>query len=423
MNQDWDRFGEDIRRTVQDAIDSQDFNRLNQTITNTINGAMGGLGKGLSNMSRRAARDMYRYQRKAQRHGYGWEQGRNPYMHGEEERRNQAGDRQYRVSQESAALQKTSGLFIQTPGMKVGGIVMTVTGWTVGIGTFLTLLFLFIGTALTGHYFGMWLQIAVGILTPFFVGSVILGNAGRILLGRVRRFRTYIQELEGKEYCEIKELAERLKKPHKYVVKDIEKMIQKRWFRQGHLDHQKTCLIVSDKAYGQYTELMQNVEKQKLEEKLAKERQAQEQENMDPQVQEIVRAGDEYIKKIRECNDAIPGEEISAKIYRIEMLVDKIFNRVQQNPENISDIRRLMEYYLPTTVKLLEAYEELDAQPVQGENIISSKEEIEKTLDTLNMAFEKLLDSLFKDTAWNVSADISVLNTMLAQEGLTKDDF
>ena len=83
--------------------------------------------------------------------------------------------------------------------------------------------------------------------------------------------------------------------------------------------------------------------------------------------------------------------------------------------------RRMMDYYLPTTMKLLEAYEELDAQPVQGENIISSKKEIEDTIDTLNIAFEKLLDSLFQDTAWDVSSDISVLHTMLAQEGLTED--
>ena len=82
-----------------------------------------------------------------------------------------------------------------------------------------------------------------------------------------------------------------------------------------------------------------------------------------------------------------------------------------------------MEYYLPTAVKLLEAYEELDAQPVQGENILSSKKESEDTLDTLNIAFEKLLDDLFQETAWDVSSDISVLKTMLAQEGLTKNDF
>ena len=101
--------------------------------------------------------------------------------------------------------------------------------------------------------------------------------------------------------------------------------------------------------------------------------------------------------------------------------MDRIFDRVEQNPESVSDIRKLMEYYLPTTIKLLEAYEELDSQPVQGENIISSKQEIEKTLDTLNTAFEKLLDHLFQDTAWDLSSDISVLQTMLAQEGLTDD--
>ena len=103
--------------------------------------------------------------------------------------------------------------------------------------------------------------------------------------------------------------------------------------------------------------------------------------------------------------------------------MDRIFDRVEQNPELVTDISRMMDYYLPTTVKLLEAYEDLDAEPVQGENIISSKKEIEKTLDTLNIAFEKLLDSLFQDTAWDVSSDISVLEMMLAQEGLTKDDF
>ena len=138
-------------------------------------------------------------------------------------------------------------------------------------------------------------------------------------------------------------------------------------------------------------------------------------------MREIVEQGDAYIQKIHECNDAIPGEEISAKISRMEMLVDRIFDRVEQNPETVSDIRKLMDYYLPTTIKLLEAYEELDRQPVGGENIKTAKAEIEATLDTLNIAFEKLLDSLFQNTAWDVSSDISVLHTMLAQEGLTED--
>ena len=74
-------------------------------------------------------------------------------------------------------------------------------------------------------------------------------------------------------------------------------------------------------------------------------------------------------------------------------------------------------------MKLLDAYEDLIAQPVQGENILNSKKEIEDTLDTLNIAFEKILDSIFQDEAWDISSDISVLKTVLAQEGLTKDDF
>ena len=77
----------------------------------------------------------------------------------------------------------------------------------------------------------------------------------------------------------------------------------------------------------------------------------------------------------------------------------------------------------PMTVKLLDAYEKLDAQPIQGPNIVSSKQEIEKTMDTLNSAFEKILDDFYQDTAWDISSDISVLNTVLAQEGLKDSDF
>ena len=103
------------------------------------------------------------------------------------------------------------------------------------------------------------------------------------------------------------------------------------------------------------------------------------------------------------------------------MLVKRIFQRAQTNPEVLPDMKKLMDYYLPMTVKLLTAYADMDAQPVQGETILASKREIEGTLDMLNTAYEKLLDELFMDTALDVSSDISVLNTLLAQEGLTTD--
>ena len=139
------------------------------------------------------------------------------------------------------------------------------------------------------------------------------------------------------------------------------------------------------------------------------------------QVREVLEKGDAFVKQIRYCNDLIPGEEISRKIYRMENIVQKIFERAEAHPEIIPDLKKLMDYYLPMTVKLLNAYADMDRQPVQGETIQSSKREIEETLDTLNTAFEKLLDSVFKETALDVSSDISVLQTLLAQEGLTDD--
>ena len=82
-----------------------------------------------------------------------------------------------------------------------------------------------------------------------------------------------------------------------------------------------------------------------------------------------------------------------------------------------------MEYYLPTTMKLIYKYREFDMQPVQGENIRKGKQEIENTLDNINASFERLFDQLFQEEMLDVSTDISVLSTMLAQAGLSGSDF
>ena len=206
-------------------------------------------------------------------------------------------------------------------------------------------------------------------------------------------------------------------KPVKYVKKDIKKMISRGWFLEGHVDKQETCLITSNETYDQYV-----ATQKQLEERDARAKEEKDQK-ISPQVQEVLDKGNEFLRKIRESNDAIPGEEISRKISRMELIIQKIFERAKAHPEIIPDLNRLMDYYLPMTVKLLDAYEDMDSQPVQGENIASSKREIEETIDTLNVAFEKLLDSVFEDTAMDVSSDISVLHTVLAQEGLTENEF
>lgn len=413
-NRDWERFGDEIRRSVQDAIDTGDFSRLNQTVTDTVNGAVEYVSDTVRNAGSRVKRDtVYRNAETDDNDGY--------YNRGYQ---NAGSGTQNGSTADNSRKQVPAMLYTKTSGIKAGGLALTIGGVTVSIFCILMAVLLAVGGVTTGTdgvvIFGL---VFFGLLAVIF-GS--LAGVGRGMLGRVNRFRTYVRMLGEREYCNVKELADGFGKSQKFLVKDIDKMIRKGWFRQGHFDEQKTCLMVSDQAYWQYTELMKRTKQQKemeAEVKEAARKQAEEMTGLSPEAQEVIRTGEEYIRKIHACNDAIPGEEISAKISRMEMLVDRIFDRVEQQPESISDLHRMMDYYLPTTVKLLEAYEELDAQPVQGENILTSKKEIEKTLDTLNKAFEKLLDDLFQDKAWDLSSDISVLHTILAQEGLTEDGF
>lgn len=395
INNDWERFGEEIRRTIQNAVDSRDFSRLNQTVSDTVGRAMDNVSRGLKNG--------------------GWYR-ENP---ADKMWNQQAYGSQARTEEAPPAQTKKPILYLKGTSARVGGIFLAVTGYVFGAACLVFLILLSIGALATG--WELLFKIGAGALGIFTLIFVIMGLGGTRMACSVGRFRKYVKVIGGREYCDVKELAQKTGRSVRAVVRDLKKMIQKGWFCQGHLDKQESCLMVSSEAYRQYTELMERTRRQKEEREAAEAKRKQEYSALSPDVQKVIRAGDEYVKKIREANDAIPGEEISAKISHMEMLVDRIFDRVEQNPDAVPDIRRLMEYYLPTTIKLLEAYEELDAQPVQGENIISSKREIEKTLDTLNVAFEKLLDDLFQDTAWDVSSDISVLKTMLAQEGLTED--
>lgn len=435
-NQDWERFGEDIKRSVQDAVDSGDFSRLNQTITNTVNGAADAFSDTVRNMGSRMN------QNRRPRYGepfYGEPQyGETRYdkprygeaYYGEPNRQTQKNANAQRQGKTYSATENVpvpaqSVLYKSTGTAKVGAIVMCVCGYMLSGFNLMVCIGAIIAMAVGFPEVAIMVVMAIvfGILG---VGTLTIAVAGTRKLGGIKRFRQYLQALNGKEYCDIRKLAEKIGKTEKYVLKDIKRMIRSGWFRQGHLDAQEKCLIASHDAYRQYTDMMEQQQEQK--EEMAKQQKAddearkkREEKGLTPEVQEIIDAGEDYIRKIHACNDAIPGVEISAKISRMEMLVDKIFDRVEEKPESVGDLHRLMNYYLPTTVKLLEAYEELDKQPIQGENILSSKEEIEKTLDTLNIAFEKLLDALFQETAWDVASDISVLKTMLAQEGLTED--
>ena len=132
----------------------------------------------------------------------------------------------------------------------------------------------------------------------------------------------------------------------------------------------------------------------------------------------MVREGRMAIAEMKRLDENIPDETISAQIRRLEEVSGKIFEQVKADPGKLPQIRKFMDYYLPTTLKLLNAYDRMGGAGVSGENIDSTMEKVEKMMGTIVTAFEKQLDSLFGSEALDISTDISVLETMMAREGL-----
>lgn len=404
---DWNQLGNDIKNIVQDAIETGDYGRLNRDLGVTLENALGNMATSVKDA---AIKNL--------NHFSGSQQTANQRRTVSPERQRQEQNmRGYKKKLVKEAREKFA-LYVNTSTPRALGILFTTLGIAL-VGMFgvtaatLGIAGIFIDAVANKMQRGMFVFIAA------IVASGALGIYGNTLRKKVNRFRSYVRTLNGKTYVRIEELAKGVRKSPKFVKRDLKKMIKNRMFLEGHLDEEGNYLITSDESYEQYMQIKKASE---IQEKEMQEKEQAEQKlrgTLSEEVQEVIKEGEAYLEEIRSCNEAIPGVEISNKMYHLENVILRIFKRVEQHPELISDLHKFMDYYLPTTVKLLKAYEELDKQPVEGENIKTAKQEIENTLDTINEAFENLLDSFFRNTAWDVSTDISVLKTMLAQEGLT----
>ncbi len=422
-NDSLDDLGDAIDAIIDRAINSKDFQNLDETIRKAVNSAVDTGSEAV----RRAAHTATR-KSAARRKVVDAREDEPLYVPGSK-RPEQPNVNIYSSTLGStragrAQRDKRLPVLYQNPtGKLVGGILKTVGG---GIMT-LTGVSGLLGSGLTAALVN-GLGGAMSVLGVFSAallgGGVWLLTSGIRSVMRVGRFEKYLKALGSKTHCELNQLARMVGKSPKFVRKELKGMIDDGMFLEGHLDEEETSLITSDDSYVHYLEVKQKqaVQHQQEVAETKKQQDDAEEQKRDARVQEVLDRGNAFIRDIRACNDAIPGQEISDKISRMETLVRKIFDRVEEHPEVVPELKKLMDYYLPMTVKLLKAYADMDAQPVQGENIQNSKREIEATLDTLNTAFEKLLDSIFKTTALDVSSDISVLNTLLAQEGLTDDE-
>lgn len=140
-----------------------------------------------------------------------------------------------------------------------------------------------------------------------------------------------------------------------------------------------------------------------------------------PELDKMIEDGRKAIAEMKRLDDNIADPTISAQIVRLQELSGKIFAQVEQNPEKLPQIRKFMNYYLPTTLKILNAYDRMGEQGVAGENISSTMHKVEGMMATIITAFEKQLDNLFGAEAMDISTDMVVLENMMAREGLSDD--
>ncbi|MDL2301730.1 5-bromo-4-chloroindolyl phosphate hydrolysis family protein [Lachnospiraceae bacterium OttesenSCG-928-D06] len=437
---DFSNVGEQVRDAVQEAIESGDFKQLNNVVSSTVSNALGEAKKQMKktadevneqsknwsgNFRNPVFKDTFHYKSNAT-------SGQNAtWSHPQYNKPINKKNKYQQEKYQKAYSSKHNNTFL--PSVKtnrvgsVSGTLSIVFGsigtGIMSLGLIAEVITLFAGFPLAG---ALWQ--AIGWTAGLLAVSVYGIQRGVFKKDRLRRADRYIQLAGGKFYINIEDLAMHMRKSKRYILKDIKKMLRLGIFPEGHLDEEETCLMLSDATYREYLDVQRKRRIQQEEEKeslyAAKVTPIEDEPEVtsaNPELDEMIAEGHECIRMLQEMNDDIEGEVISAKLYQLENLLKQIFDRIKAHPEQMPQMQKFMDYYLPTTLKLVKAYRDFDEVLSPGEDIRTAKIEIEKTLDTINMAFAELQNNLLRDTAFDVTTDAQVLKTMLAREGLTKE--
>lgn len=438
-NRDMDDIPEKIRKALSQAMDSMDFGQLNRIITDTVDSAL--------DEAKTA-----------------WENYRTGAV----------GTARTVVVDEPK--KQLPALRVNRQG-RVSSTLMTVFG---GIGTGVfglsTLSFLGIALILIGDGFAWWVT---GILALMTGGSGVMLANGLRRKGILTRLERYLLEIrrQGKTYAQLEDLGRATGQKIEAVRKDFRQVLRLGMLPDVKMDDQETCLILDDETYRQYRqsqEALKDRQQLRMDELLDQQRSYRDEaagmmgeetrpdgakqfagrdsaysgsrqggayadgqqggayaggqasrhgDIQDPSVSAAIARGEEYMDTLDRIRESIPACPMIEKLQRLDNILERLFDTLKKYPDQLDELEKFMEYYLPTTVKLVTAYQEFAEVEFPGENINHAKAEIEKTMDTINGAFEKLLDDMYQDTAFDVVTDASVLQAMLAREGLTEDDF
>ncbi len=236
----------------------------------------------------------------------------------------------------------------------------------------------------------------------FAAGGVSMLCSGIGKNRRSERYLNYLAYIGANREVDLAPMAASFGIPVSKLCKDLRRMLAKGILPTGYLDLAEGKLFLTEMGY----HAQSRREAPPVEEETPQQAAARE---------------DDILREIRQVNDEIPDEVMSAKIDRIEEITRKILNFQKAHPNKEGQLRTFLNYYLPTTLKILRAYAQLDAQGIEGENISAAKKRIEDMMDQVVSGFEKQLDKLFQDDAMDITSDVEVLENMLKKDGLSDE--
>lgn len=422
---DRNSIGRDFEKAFNEGMKNNDWSSLNDVIVKSVDNFLDSVGDKMNvamgdavPLSQRKE-DMSAKTRTAemQRKLHAERQRERERMAMERKRREDERARR-RIAKQTRTGPGTAVLAFPYRNVGAGSSVALIVSGGIGAGVSLVTLLTNSVTALLGSVHAGGLALGAVLFAGF---SVLLGK-GISQSKSLNLAKRYVRAIGNRQYMDIETLALSVNKSEKRVVKDLRKLLDEGFFPQGHLDRNAKTFILTDEVFDHYLEL-ETKGSSNIIDTTARPVDEQEFPTLSPEesaeLSRMIKEGGEYINRFHRLNDEIPGIEISAKLDRLEGLLKEIFVRVREHPEQMSRIHELMDYYLPTAVKLVEAYNEYDKVSEPGKEILSAKQDIENTLDTINSALGKLLNRLFKDSVLDVTTDAQVLKTVLAQKGLS----
>ncbi len=286
-----------------------------------------------------------------------------------------------------------------------------------------------------------WLRIATGCAfffgIIFVIGGISDWEFGLALFGaivtligtktlqeakrndeQIKRFNRYVSELGNNTVITIRDLASSVNLSEEDTIRDIISLQKKGFFKQSRIVENGQLFILDIPTFKAYKEQLRG-------KNVIKDIENKEKKPIDTttkeKYQQILEQGENYLQAIDDIKNKIQNREVLEKVVKIETTISNIFATIKKYPEEVYALNKFMDYFLPTTIKLLNSYSTFEQVYEKDSKMYDSMKEIEKSLDTIDDAFKKILVQLYEDKSMDVHTDIDALQMILKQEGLIDD--